>query len=365
MPKKILVALSGGVDSAVAAYLLKKQGYEVNAAYIRTWMNEEGGMRFEECPWEIDIRYAKSVAQHLSIPFEVINLIEEYREKIVDYLVDGYRSGSTPNPDVMCNREIKFGAFLDIALKHGYDGLATGHYCCKQNALDGSADIFEGVDKSKDQSYFLAMLGQTQFYKAYFPLGTLSKLEVRAIAIQLNLSNAKRKDSQGICFLGKIKINDFLAHYIPENPGEIVKHDGTVIGVHKGLHRYTIGQRKGIGVASNTDNKFYVVVDKNYIRNRLIVTFEDPEAPRLYQQKVLLKDVTWTNKPICHPCKLLAKPRYRDPSQAITFTPIEPGRAIVKFDVPQRALARGQILALYDQNKLLGGGVYTSDNQIS
>ena len=362
MSKRILVALSGGVDSAVAAHLLKQKGYDVSAAYIRTWMNEEGGMRFEECPWEEDIRYAKAVAKHLDIPFEVINLIDEYRDKVVDYLVRGYRSGVTPNPDIMCNREIKFGAFLDNSIVKGFDAVATGHYCRKKLNDDGSADLWEGIDSNKDQSYFLAMLKQTQFHNAIFPIGELSKPKVREIASSLDLPNAKRKDSQGICFLGKVKINEFLAHYIPEQPGEIVRHDGQILGDHKGLHRYTLGQRKGIGIPSNTDNEFFVVVGKDYEKNQLIVAFESPAAPWLYQTKLYLQDISWTNEPIESNRELLAKPRFRDPSQKIVFTPQQDNsKAVVTFKQSQRALAMGQVLALYDGKKLLGGGIYCSE----
>ena len=359
-PQKILVALSGGVDSAVAAYLLKQQGHDVSAAYIRTWVNEGGEALFAECPWEEDIRYAKAVAEHIGIPFEVISLIDAYREKVVAYLLDGYRSGITPNPDIMCNREIKFGVFRDCAMAQGFDAVATGHYCqCVRND-DGSVDLFEGLDKNKDQSYFLAMVRQAQIQNAIFPIGGIAKSRVREIAKDKNFPNAERKDSQGICFLGKVDINAFLAHYIPDAPGDIVTDKGVAVGQHKGLHHFTLGQRRGIGVPSNTDNEHFVVVAKDYDSNQLVVAFESPTAPGLFQTEMSIRSISWVNEAYRNKEKLLAKPRFRDPSQKITFAPDGETCAHVAFEEPQRALAVGQVLALYDGEKLLGGGVYAA-----
>ena len=354
--KKILVALSGGVDSAVAAWLLKEQGYEISGAYIRTWMNEE--MPLADCPAQQDIEDSRAVAMHLGIDYEIVNLVNEYREHVVNYLVDGYQRGITPNPDIMCNREMKFGTFLDYALEAGFDGIATGHYVRKLSNGDGSQDLLEGLDKNKDQTYFLALLRQAQIEKALFPVGELKKPRVRAIALEQNLPNATKKDSQGICFLGDMNISRFLEHYIEDKPGNIVNPEGKVLGQHRGLHRYTTGQRRGIGVPSNTDNEFYVVTGLDMERNELIVAFDQIDSPGLFTSEVEVYGLSFLNRPVTKPCRLLAKPRYRDPSQTITYTPIDNNRAKVTFDEPQRALSPGQILALYDGDQLLGGGFY-------
>lgn len=354
--KKILVALSGGVDSAVAAWLLKEQGYEISGAYIRTWMNEE--MPLADCPAQQDIEDSRAVAMHLGIDYEIVNLVNEYREHVVNYLVDGYRRGITPNPDIMCNREMKFGIFLDYALEAGFDGIATGHYVRKLTKDDGSYDLLEGLDKNKDQTYFLALLRQAQIQKALFPLGELKKPRVRTCALEQNLPNATKKDSQGICFLGDMNISRFLEHYIEDKPGNIVNPEGKVLGQHRGLHRYTTGQRRGIGVPSNTDNEFYVVTGLDMERNELIVAFDQIDSPGLFTSEVKVYDLSFLNRPVTKSCRLLAKPRYRDPSQTITYTPIDDKRAKVTFDEPQRALSPGQIIALYDGDQLLGGGFY-------
>ncbi|MEC8332942.1 MAG: tRNA 2-thiouridine(34) synthase MnmA [Verrucomicrobiota bacterium] len=379
--KKILVALSGGVDSAVAAWLLKEQGYDVSGAYIRTWMNEE--MPLADCPAVKDIEDSRAVAAHLGIDYEIVNLVNEYREHVVKYLVDGYKRGITPNPDIMCNREMKFGIFQDYARDAGFDGIATGHYVRKIIQANGSYNLLEGADKNKDQSYFLALLRQEQILNALFPLGELKKPLVRKIAAEQKLPNAEKKDSQGICFLADMNINQFLEHYIEEKPGNIVNTDGKILGRHRGLHRYTTGQRRGIGIPSNTENEFYVVTSLNMERNELVVAFDRPESPGLFTSEVDLHSLNFTNQIISSAVnsdgagnnprlsqnpnffenseghKLLAKPRYRDPSEGITYFQTGPDTAKIIFDEPQRALSPGQVLALYDGEKLLGGGFYS------
>jgi len=366
--QKILVALSGGVDSAVCALLLKEQGYDVSAAYIRTWMNEE--MPLADCPAQQDIEDSRAVAAHLGISYEIVNLVNEYREHVVHYLVNGYQAGITPNPDMMCNREMKFGIFQNYARQNGFDAIATGHYVRKILHPDGSCDLLEGLDKNKDQTYFLALLRQEQIAHACFPLGDLHKPAVRALARQHRLPNAAKKDSQGICFLCDMNISRFLEYYIEDKPGNIVNSEGKVLGRHRGLHRYTTGQRRGIGVPSNTDNEAYVVTGLDMERNELVVAFDRPDSPGLYTTEVELYGISFTNQPIAirsNPaahapidanCPLLAKPRYRDPSQVISYTPTGPDTARVRFAEPQRALSPGQVLALYDGEKLLGGGFY-------
>lgn len=355
MPK-ILVALSGGVDSAVAALLLQQQGHEVSCAYIRTWMNEEAPLA--DCPAQQDIEDSRAVAEHLGLPHRIVNLVNEYREHVVNYLVDGYQRGITPNPDIMCNREMKFGIFQQYAIEQGFQAMATGHYVRKRVNSDGTLDLLEGRDKNKDQSYFLALLRQQQISQAIFPLGDLVKSEIRELAQKHKLPNAEKKDSQGICFLGDMNINRFLEHYIDDKPGDIVNTDGEVLGQHRGLHRYTMGQRRGIGVPSNTDNEFFVVVGFDRPENRLIVAFDKPESPGLFTRIVQIDQIHFINRNLPGECRLLARPRYRDPAQPATFRPTGTNSAEIIFDQPQRALASGQILALYDGETLLGGGFY-------
>ena len=355
---KILVALSGGVDSAVAALLLQREGHEVHTAYMRTWMNEEGGKFLGECPWETDVVHARGVAERLGVPFRMLDLMRDYRERVVEYMVEGYKSGITPNPDIMCNREMKFGVFLRQALADGFDGIATGHYARKRVNADGSADILTGLDPNKDQSYFLTFVRQEQLQKARFPVGELLKPEVRRLAAEAGLPNADRKDSQGICFIGKINVTEFLAQYIPESPGPIVNHEGRVVGTHKGLHRYTLGQRKGIDVPSNKDNEYYVVTSKDFSTNTLHVAFERPGLPGLYRDDCFVEQLAWVNRPVSAPRELLARVRYRDKLTPVVFTPDAFGGAHIRFLHTQRGIAPGQVLALHDGETLLGGGVY-------
>ena len=355
---KILVALSGGVDSAVAALLLKQQGHEVHAAYFRTWMNEEGLPFPGECPWEDDVRNAQAVAEHLGLPFRVIDLIKDYRQTVVEYLVDGYRRGLTPNPDIICNREMKFGVFLRQALAAGYDAIATGHYARRRENADGTFDLLEGLDPNKDQSYFLALLRQEQLAKALFPIGELLKPEVRRIAAEARLPNATRKDSQGICFLGQVPVQDFLERHIPDSPGEVRNAAGQVIGRHRGLHRYTIGQRKGIGLPSNTDHEHFVVVRKDFATNTLHVAFDKPGVPGLYADHARAHAFSWINRPVVGAQDFLARVRYRDPATPARLRLDGQGEAEIDFQVTQRGLAAGQVLAVYFDRVLMGGGVF-------
>ncbi|HTB63482.1 MAG TPA: tRNA 2-thiouridine(34) synthase MnmA [Opitutales bacterium] len=359
---RILAALSGGVDSAVAAWLLREQGHDVVGAYMRTWMHEEGSTLFADCPWERDMEDARAVAGKIGIPFHVFNLIEDYRERVVDYLVSGYATGRTPNPDCMCNREIKFGVLENHATRLGCEFVATGHYVRRRENADGSVDALTGVDGNKDQSYFLALVRQENLRRALFPIGNLRKPEVRELARQAGLPNAERKDSQGICFLGRVPVNTFLDQYIAENPGPIVTPAGRALGTHRGLHRYTLGQRHGIGVPSNTDHKAYVVVAKDLSRNALVVAFDEPDAPGLWGREFSVRELHWTNRTLTAgvPHPLLGRPRYRDPAVAATLLVDEKDAAHAQlvFAEPQRALASGQIVALYHGDLLLGGAVY-------
>ncbi len=357
--ERVLVGMSGGVDSSVAAALCQRAGgMEVAGAYMKNWINEENIVG--DCPWQEDLRDARAVAQKLGIEFHVVNMIREYRERIVNYLIEGYRSGITPNPDVFCNREMKFGVFLEWALAHGFDAVATGHYARRHRAPDGSWDILEGEDPAKDQSYFLAMLGQWQIARARFPIGDYCKVEVRRTARELGLPTADKKDSQGICFIGNVKMTDFLRQFVADNPGEIVDPSGRVLGTHRGLHLYTLGQRRGVGVASPVAHTRYVVVAKRPERNQLVVALDDGAAPGLLARECTLASLSFTNKPVVAPARIEARPRYRAPRSPVAVEPLDGDRMRVVWDTPQRALTPGQICALYDGCTLLGGGVFES-----
>jgi len=354
----ILVGLSGGVDSAVAAALLVEQGHQVTAGYMKNWVNDEGIPG--DCPWEQDIDDARAVCRSLGIELRVIDLIDSYRERIVDYLIEGYRSGVTPNPDVWCNREMKFGVFLDYALEQGFERVATGHYARHRCGSDGQAVILRGSDPNKDQSYFLALMTPWQARHAMFPTGEMLKPQVRETARRFGLSVAEKKDSQGICFLGQVKMSDFLRHYLPDQPGEIVDLHGRVLGEHRGLHLYTLGQRKGHGVASPREGMAYVVVGKETATNRLIVGWDNEESPGLYGRCCTVGTVSSLNEPIEGLARVEAQPRYRSRAEPASITEIDAGRLQLTFDRPQRAISPGQICAFYDGGRLLGGGIFES-----
>ena len=360
--------MSGGVDSSVAALLLKQQGCDLVGAYMKNWINEDNIVG--DCPWQRDIEDARAVADHLGIEFHVVNLMRDYREKIVDYLIDGYARGLTPNPDIMCNREIKFGVFRAWATDHGFDAVATGHYA-RRVAVAGGAEpgpgatspsavqLWEGADKNKDQSYFLALLSQAQLADARFPIGHLPKPELRALAREAKLPTADKKDSQGICFIGEVKMADFLRAYVPDAPGPIVRAtDCRELGTHRGLHFFTLGQRKGIGVPSNTDHEAYVVVGKRASDRALLVAFDHPDAPGLFQSEVRVHALSWIGEAVTTARSLEGRVRYRDPRVPLEFSPAGEGSALIRFHQPQRGLASGQVLALYAGEQLLGGGIY-------
>ena len=355
---RVLVGLSGGVDSSAAAALLLEQGHDVVGAYMKNWINEEGIPG--ECPWEEDLEDAAAVADQLGIEFRVVDLIDQYRERIVDYLLEGYRSGVTPNPDVLCNREMKFGVFLDYALSQGFEKVGTGHYARRRQSPKGKAVILRGADPNKDQSYFLSLMTQRQAQHALFPVGEMLKPKVREVAQRFGLPTATKKDSQGICFIGNIKMSEFLRHYVPDSPGEIVDLQGRVIGRHDGLHLYTLGQRKGHGVASPREGMAYVVVAKDAARNRLVVGWDERDTEGLYATECTVVSLSAVGEEIVpvggrRTCE--AQPRYRSQAEVVV---LESGENCVKvqFERPQRALTPGQICAFYNGGELLGGGVF-------
>lgn len=353
---RILVGLSGGVDSSVAAALLKEQGHEVVGAYMKNWVNTEEIPG--ECPWEQDIEDALGVARKIGIEFRVVDLVDEYKSRIVNYLVEGYRSGYTPNPDVLCNREMKFGVFLDYALEQGFEYVATGHYTRKLTLDNGDAYILRGRDPNKDQSYFLSLMKPEQVRHALFPIGDLLKPEVRELAEKYDLPTAKKKDSQGICFIGQVKMSDFLKHYVPDKPGKIVDVKGKVLGKHQGLHLFTMGQRKGHGIASPKEGVAFVVVGKDVKKNQLILGYEDTSTEGLYATKVIVGGINNTLQPLS--ARVMAQPRYRAKAEWATCRYIAEDKVELVFDHPLRALAVGQVCAFYDEGKLLGGGFFES-----
>lgn len=354
---KILTAMSGGVDSSVAAAVLLEQGHEVVAAYMKNWINEENILG--DCPWQQDIEDARAVSDRLGIEFRVVNLMKDYRERVVKYLLEGYQSGITPNPDVMCNREIKFGVFLDYALEQGFSAVATGHYAQVTHEPGGPSRVWRGADPNKDQTYFLALLQQHQAQRALFPIGGMLKPEVRERAAALGLATAGKKDSQGICFIGQVKMSDFLRAFVPDEPGPVVTPEGKRLGEHKGLHLYTLGQRKGLGIASPVYKEAYVVVEKRPATRELVLAFDHPDTPRLYAARASVGSLSWVNGAPEVPCRIQVQPRYRCAGQDAFVSPGEAeGKLVVEFDAPQRALSPGQICAFYAQEELIGGGIF-------
>ena len=390
MAQRVVIGLSGGVDSSVAAYLLKEQGYDVVGLFMINWHDTTGTLE-GDCAWHDDRVFAELVAKRLDIPLHVVDLSEEYRRRVVEYMFSEYEQGRTPNPDVLCNREIKFDVFLKEAQKLGADFVATGHYCRKAEEVtaDGTTiyKLLAGADKNKDQSYFLCQLSQEQLRYAMFPIGDIEKPEVRRIAEEQHLATAKRKDSQGICFVGKVDLPVFLQQKLKAAKGNIHEikpewpkynrevadddlatlaepwhytvRDGKKIGEHKGAHFYTIGQRKGLGIGGRKESLFIIGTD---VAQNVIYVGEGDNHPGLHRKALKIKpeEIHWVNPSrklkVGESARFSVRIRYRQPLQQATLFVREEG-AYLLFDEAQRGIAAGQFAAWYDGEELVGSGV--------
>ncbi len=355
--EKIIVGLSGGVDSSVTALLLKEQGYHVEGLFMKNWDEraEDGS-----CMWEADVEDAMHVCDTLNIRLNTVDLSREYWDGVFSHFLEEYKQGRTPNPDVLCNQEVKFKAFLEHALRLGADRIATGHYA-RIRHQDGAHQLLKGVDENKDQSYFLCRLNQTQLGLALFPVGELEKAEVRRLAKQAGLITHDKKDSTGICFVGERPFRDFLSRFIPKQPGEIRTPDGQVVGTHDGVCFYTLGQRQGLGVGGvkGADEAPWYVIGKNIAANVLIVA-QGHDHPLLYSQLLTATGLHWiTGEAPKTPIKCAAKTRYRQPDQPCTLTVLA-DHCTVTFEQPQRAVTPGQFVVFYDRDICLGGAIIES-----
>ena len=353
----VVVGMSGGVDSAVTALLLKQQGYEVIGLFMKNWEDDDSD---EYCSSRQDLIDAASVADTIGIPLEAVNFSQEYKDRVFSYFLREYQAGRTPNPDILCNSEIKFKAFLDHAMRLGADAIAMGHYA-KVREQDGLFQLLKADDASKDQSYFLHRLNQAQLSKAMFPLGTLLKTQVREIAHQHQLSNFAQKDSAGICFIGERPFREFLNRYLPTQPGDMVTPDGKKVGQHQGLSFYTIGQRQGLGIGGGKDSSGepWFVAGKDMANNRLVVV-QGHDHPSLLNTELNAMEMHWisgsapdTNRDYA------AKTRYRQEDAPCHITPLPDGNTRFAFRQAQWAVTPGQSVVAYDGAVCLGGGIIT------
>jgi len=394
MKKRVIVGLSGGVDSSVAAYLLKQQGYDVIGLFMKNWHDDSVTIS-DECPWLDDSNDAMLVAEKLGIPFQTVDLSAQYKERIVDYMFNEYEKGRTPNPDVLCNREIKFDVFMKIALDLGADYVATGHYCRKGTIEKDGKEVFQllaGKDNNKDQSYFLCQLSQEQLAKALFPIGELQKPEVRDIAAKADLITADKKDSQGLCFIGKVRLPDFLQQQLKPKEGVIVEipknnfnytntkksfntkteelqylsrkaeyaiADGEVVGKHQGAHYFTKGQRKGLSVGGKVEPLFVIDTD---VKENVIYTGQGKNHPGLYKRALFVsnEELHWVRPDLAlktdETMSVLARIRYRQPLDKATLYKVDSG-LYVEFENLQSAITEGQFVAWYLEDELVGSGV--------
>lgn len=348
---KVAIGISGGVDSAVSALLLKQQGYDVFGIFMRNWEAEQDD---PHCTAEQDLTDARAVCDRIGIPLETVNFSKDYWDNVFQHCLDEFAKGRTPNPDVLCNREIKFKVLLEHTLALGADFLATGHYVRKST----DNRLLKGIDNNKDQSYFLYMIKEAQLAKALFPVGELEKPAVRKMAEAAGLINYDKKDSTGICFIGERKFKDFLAEFLLAKPGDIKTTDGKVIGKHGGIMFYTIGQRKGlnIGGLKDADETPWYVVDKE-VRNNVLIVGQGSEHPLLYRTNLICDDITWINTPPKFPLSCRAKTRYRQQDQACEVSVLNNQQLQVNFADPQRAVTPGQSIVFYQDDCCLGGGI--------
>lgn len=351
---KIAVGMSGGVDSAVAAYLLKEQGHDVIGIFMKNWDDSDGD---GECTAAEDFDDVRDVCNAIGIPYYTVNFEEEYWERVFSYFLREYKQGRTPNPDVLCNREIKFASFLDMALKTGSERMATGHYCQIDRREDG-AHLLKGADRGKDQSYFLCMLKKEKLDQSDFPIGHLQKAEVRKIAERAGLSVAKKKDSTGICFIGERKFRAFLKQYLPAQPGEIRTLAGEYIKDHEGLMYYTLGQRRGLDIGGRGNGDRWFVVAKDMERNILYVEQGD-DSPALWSAALETEPFNLINDPFAgeESFSCQAKFRYRQGDQGVLVKRMDGGRLRIEFQERQRAVTPGQFAVLYQGEECLGGGI--------
>lgn len=342
---KVYVGMSGGVDSSLSAALLKEQGYDVTGVYMKNWTQDMPGMR---CPWADDLADAKRVAVQLGIDFKVFDFENEYKHKVVDYMIEEYKLGRTPNPDIMCNQEVKFKLFLEAALEDGADMIATGHYARVEDGI-----LKRAQDDNKDQTYFLYRVTGEALQKTLFPLGGFTKPEVREMAKERGLFTAGKKDSQGICFVGKIGIREFLSQYVEQKPGKIIdKKTGNALGVHDGAIFYTLGQRHGLDVGGGLP---YYVVGKNMDKNEVYVT-TDLEDTALWKKTIDLTAVHWINS-LPPEGEYMVRVRHRAPLVTAHLTTAADGSAVFMLNEPERAVTAGQSVVVYNDGACLGGGI--------
>lgn len=347
---RVVVGMSGGVDSSVAALLLKEQGYDVIGIFMKNWDDTD---EFGMCTATEDYEDVIRVCNQIGIPYYAVNFEKQYWDKVFTYFLEEYKAGRTPNPDVMCNKEIKFKAFLEHAMKLGADYLATGHYA-RVEYRDGEYKMLRGVDENKDQTYFLNQLTQSQLEKVMFPIGDIEKAKVREIAKEANLATATKKDSTGICFIGERNFKEFLSNYLPAQPGNMETLEGEVVGKHDGLMYYTIGQRHGLGIGGAGDPWF--VIGKDLERNVLFVG-QAFHNDKLYSDSIIAVDVSWvTENEVKETFECTAKFRYRQPDNKVTVHRLEDGTVKVVFAEPIRAITPGQSVVFYDGDECLGGG---------
>jgi tRNA-uridine 2-sulfurtransferase len=360
---RVVVGMSGGVDSSVAALLLKEQGYDVIGIFMKNWDDtDENGV----CTATEDYNDVIRVCNQIGIPYYAVNFEKQYWDKVFTYFLDEYKAGRTPNPDVMCNKEIKFKAFLEHAMKLGANYLATGHYA-RVEYRGGEYKMLRGVDENKDQTYFLNQLGQEQLEKVMFPLGSIDKKEVREIAKKAGLATATKKDSTGICFIGERNFKEFLSNYLPAQPGKMQTLDGKVMGKHEGLMYHTIGQRHGLGIGGAGEPWFAVGKD---LKKNILYVGQAFDNPALYSDSILATNVHWTSsKAPTGEFSCTAKFRYRQPDNGVTVIPLEDGKVRVVFDEPIRAITPGQAVVFYNGDECLGGGtideVFKEDSKLT